>query len=253
MISSDSIKVVAFDLDGTIYQGNDLIDGADSAVQYVRDLGFHVIFLTNNSTKSREEILSKLHGMGISCSIDDVYNSGHAAALFIQSMGFPDVCVSGSNGLKKEFTDIGISISDDSKTLVIGYNPDFNYDMLTDVVNVALNADRIVACNKERTYPGVNGKRMPGCGAMVSAVEWCSNRSVDYVVGKPNRLMLDIIAKKYNINPNEFLIVGDTYESDILMANSAGAQSLLITDEICPDTVCIKSIKEIYNHIIVSR
>lgn len=253
MIPSNSIKVVAFDLDGTIYQGNDLIEGADSAVQYVRNLGYHVIFLTNNSTKSRVEILSKLQAMGISCSIDDVYNSGHAAALFVQSLGLTDVYVSGSDGLKKEFADLGITMSDDSKTLVIGYNPDFDYGMLTDVVNIALNADCIIVCNKERTYPGTNGKRMPGCGAMVSAVEWCSNRTADYVVGKPNKLMIDIIAEKYAISPTEFLVVGDTYESDILMANAAGAYSILITGEMYPDTVCIKSINELYNHIKVSR
>lgn len=249
MIPSDSIKVVAFDLDGTIYQGNDLIDGADSVVEYVRGLGYHVIFLTNNSTKSREEIHSKLQGMGISCSIDDVYNSGHAAALFVQSRGLSNVYVSGSDGLKKEFTDLGITVSDKSQTLVIGYNQAFDYDMLTDVVNIALNAEYIIACNKERTYPGTNGKRMPGCGAMVSAVEWCSNRISDYVVGKPNKLMLDIIAEKYGLHPSEFLVVGDTYESDIIMANAAGASSILITNSAYADTVCIKSIKEIYNHI----
>ena len=240
------IKAIAFDLDGTIYYADALIDGANEAIKLARVLGLKVFFLTNNSTKSRAQIYSRLRNMNIDCDIDEIYSSGYAAALYVKSEGISEVYISGSSDLKDEFRHLGIKIVNSGDTMIIGYDSDYNYERLINDFRIACDAEKIIACNKERSYPGKDGKYFPGCGAIVSSIEWCSNNSVDYIVGKPEIFMLKLLLDSYHYKKEELLVVGDTYESDIAMANAMGCPSVFIGKEKYADTICIKSIKELY-------
>ena len=226
-----SIKAVLFDLDGTIYLGNQLIEGANETVEFFRKAGKKIFFATNNSTLRREQIFNKLIKIGVKCSIDEVVNSGYLAALFLKQRRFKDVYVFGSEGLKADLIEQGIPLNETSqaKNLLIGYDPHATYEDITNAVEVALHAQAIIACNKERTYPGQNGRIMPGCGAMTAPIEWCANRVCDFIIGKPNTIMIETLCHSLHIEPSECLMVGDTFESDIIMANIAGSESILIS------------------------
>ncbi len=226
----ENIKAVLFDLDGTIYYGSQLIDGADKVVEMFRKQGKEVYFMTNNSTKTRKQIHEKLVGMGLPCSVDEVYTSGYAASLYIKEQGYESVYVFGTKSLEEELKDMDIQISDKAQVVIVGYDMEFDYGKLTDALQVALQAKVIIACNNEKHYPGENAKRMPGCGAMVGALEGSLGRKVDYVVGKPNPMLLDIICKQRNLKKDEILVVGDTYESDIEMSQKYGCDSVYIGD-----------------------
>ena len=47
-------KLFLFDMDGTIYLDNDLFDGTLDMLEHIRKIGGKYIFLTNNSSKSRD-------------------------------------------------------------------------------------------------------------------------------------------------------------------------------------------------------
>ena len=243
------IKAVLFDLDGTIYYGSKLIDGAKEVVQAYRDSGKKVFFMTNNSTKSRKDIYERLTGMGLDCSLSEIYTSSYASALYAKRKGYKTVYIFGAKGLEDEFMQLGISTSEEAEVVVVGYDMEMDYKKITAALQVALQAKSIIACNKEKHYPGENAKRMPGCGAMVGALEGCLGKNVDYVVGKPNPLLLDIICTEQNLQKEDIMVIGDTYESDIVMANEYGCDSLYIGKEKHPDTVCVEFIKDILNLI----
>lgn len=245
----NNIKAVLFDLDGTIYYGNKMIDSADEVVSTLRNQDKKIYFMTNNSTKSRQGIYDKLTKMGLKCKLEEIYTSGYAAALYAKRKDYHTVYICGSNDLKSEFEEMGIKSSDNADVVVIGYDMQFDYQKLTDALQVALNAKALIACNKEKHYPGENAKRMPGCGAMVGALEGSLGRKSDYVVGKPNPLLLDIICTEQKLEKDDILVVGDTYESDIQMSNDYGCRSIYIGDEQHEDVVTVSSIKEIL-HII---
>lgn len=243
------IKAVLFDLDGTIYYGSKLIDGAAEVVEAFRQKGIKVFFMTNNSTKSRRDIYDRLRNMGLRCDVGDIYTSSYAAALYSKRKGFKSVYIFGTKGLKDEFELMGIESSDKADVVVIGYDMDVNYQKLTDALQVALNAKAMIACNREKNYPGENAKRMPGCGAMVGALECSVGKNVDYVVGKPNPLLLDIICTEQKIDKSQIMVIGDTYESDIEMSNEYGCDSIYIGNEIHENNICVKSIKEILDMV----
>ena len=127
---------------------------------------------------------------------------------------------------------------------MIGYNPLMTYDDLTSALQVALHAKQIMACNRERTFPGENSKLMPGCGAMSAPIEWCAQRECDIIIGKPNTLMIELLCEQEKLPAEKFLMIGDTYESDIRMADKAGCKSILI-DKTSSYKNC-NSVKEIF-------
>ena len=245
MNMADQIKAVLFDLDGTIYYGSKLIPGADQVVKKCREEGKKIFFMTNNSTKSRRQIWEKLTGMGLKCSYEEVYTSGYAAALYAKQMGYHTVYIMGSDALAEEFGELGITVSDQAEVVIVGYDMAFDYQKLTDALQVALQADKIIACNKEHHYPGENARRMPGCGAMVGALEGSLGRAVDYSVGKPNPLLMEIICRDNQLKPEEITVIGDTYESDIVMAQQYGSNAVFIGDEKYEGTKCVSAIREL--------
>ena len=144
-IEDKNIRAVLFDLDGTIYYGSKLIPGADEVVRRCRELGKQVYFMTNNSTKTRKQIWEKLTGMGLACSYEEVYTGSYAAALYAHQMGYKTVYIMGSDALAEEFAGLGVTVSDHAEVVIVGYDMDFNYQKLTDALQVALRADKIIA------------------------------------------------------------------------------------------------------------
>ena len=107
----------------------------------------------------------------------------------------------------------------------------FDYHKLTMAVRAALQSEYIIACNRDRVFPKEGGELFPGCGAMVSSVEYCANRTVDLVVGKPNTIMFEHIMESLSLEKDEILVIGDSLESDIKMAETAGAPFIYINDD----------------------
>ncbi len=243
----NDIDVVLFDLDGTIYYGNKIIDGANETISFFRKNKKKIYFTTNNSTKTRKQIYERLINMGVDCTLSEIVTSGYLAALNAKKHFMEDIYIFGSENLISEFKEVGVSVNqnENAKNLLIGYDPNFTYDGLTKALQVALHANCIMACNKEKVYPGENGRLMPGCGAMTAPIEWCANRPCDFIIGKPNTLMIDLLLDVEKTDVNRFLVIGDTYESDIIMANCSGAKSILISKNNNPNAVTVGRIIDI--------
>ena len=243
----DDIKAVLFDLDGTIYYGSRRIEGANETISFFRQNDKQIYFTTNNSTQTRKQIDENLCRMGIDCKLDEILNSGYLAALTAIKYELEDVYVFGSPNLLEEFNNMGVKTCQEecAQNLLIGYDPGMTYEGLSKALRVALHARCIIACNRERVFPGEGEKLMPGCGAMTAPIEWCANRQCDYVIGKPNTLMIDMLSEMTGISRKCLLVVGDTYESDIAMANVAGAKAILISDTPRKDVPTVASIADI--------
>ena len=246
-LSIDNISAVLFDLDGTVYYGSKIIPGANAAISYFRNNGKSIFFTTNNSTRTRKQIYEKLLSIGVDCKYDEVITSGYLAAVYAKSMDMKNIYIFGSENLIEEFENLGVKVSSEetAENLLIGYNPEMTYEGLTGALQVALHAKQIIACNKERVFPGENRRPMPGCGAMTAPIEWCTHRDCDLVIGKPNTFIVDYLIDNYKHKRDRILVIGDTYETDIAMANRAGCRSILISKQVIPDEITVDSIGHI--------
>ncbi len=241
-----SLHTVLMDLDGTVYRGDELIDGAAETVRFIRSRGLRLFFFTNNSEKNRQQIADKLTGMGIDCGEGDIINSGYIAALMIKERGYGKVFLSGSDNLREEFERNGIPLAEDGDVdaLVIGMDTRFTFEKMKRALNAALSAKTIIACNVEKRYPCGGGRFCPGNGALVASVEYASGKKATEIIGKPNTPMLDYLLKITGNSPDEVLVVGDTLESDIVLAEKCGARSVLIGSD-GGYSPCIESIADL--------
>lgn len=227
------IRAVALDLDGVVYEGDNVIKGAAETINGLREWGIDVYFVTNNSGKKRASIATKLNKMGIKSAVDYIITSGYAAAVLVNSLCSTQedrILIIGSEELEEELAQFSRKVVHElpADILIVGFDKTFNYERLSLGLNVLRQGGLFVACNRDRVFPVGGNQVLPGCGPIVAALEWASGREADYIVGKPNTMMLELIARERGFKPHEILVVGDMLESDIAMANQFGCPSVLI-------------------------
>ena len=96
---------------GVIWRGDSVIEGVPETLDFLRSLGKKLVFVTNNSTKSRAGYLSKFTSLGLSVKAEEIYSSSYAAAAYLESIDFPKdkkVYVIGEDGIGEELDLKGI-------------------------------------------------------------------------------------------------------------------------------------------------
>jgi HAD superfamily hydrolase (TIGR01450 family) len=233
------IRAVALDLDGVIYEGDSAVEGAAETINRLRERGIDIYFVTNNSGKKRSSIETKLKNMGITSTVDNIMTSGYAASTLVSSLCSAKkdrILIIGSEELEDELTQFSGKIVHElpADILIVGFDTTFSYKQLSLGFNALHQGALFVACNRDRIFPVGGNQVLPGCGPIVAALEWASGREADYIVGKPNIMMLEMIARERGFKPHEILVVGDMLESDIAMAVRFGCPSVLISNDHAP-------------------
>lgn len=224
------IKLFAFDLDGTLYIGEKTVAGAFELLSYLREK-YQIVFFTNNSTKTVGEVHEKLGRLGIECQLGEIYTSSLATAVYLRDASINNLYVIGSQSLCSELEGNGLRIedSDSAENLVVGLDFDINYDKIARALSVLRKGGKFIVCNEDSSFPVGENRFLPGCGAMVGAISAAAKRRPDFVVGKPNTYILSKVAKDFGVNNHGIMVVGDSYESDIMMALSYGCKAILIS------------------------
>lgn len=240
------IRVVIFDLDGTIYFGNRLAENVHEVLDELHGKGIRTCFLTNNSRKGRVDIHEKLLGFGLELELEDVYTASYLAGRYLKDHGYGSAYVLGEAGLINEIEGCGVRcVEDDPDCVVVGYDMTLNYEKITRSFRHVMDKKPFVACNLDKSYPVESGL-LPGCGAMVGAITGCTGISPGIVVGKPSVYPIKVICKDLGVDVDSVMVVGDNVESDIAMARSVGCKScLVVTDDVARDCLVVKSLDQI--------
>ena len=228
-------STLIIDLDGVVYKGKQMIAGADVAIKRFRQAGKKIIFLTNNSAGSTLAIWQKLNDFGIDCDRQEILTSAEAAAHFIAQQCLDrghGVFVIGTEALQQEVKNHGLKLADPDHcgAILVGLDAQFDYQAIALALRALNRGAKFIACNLDANFPTEGGQSLPGCGAMVAAIAAAAERTVDFAVGKPNTIMLDIVTDRMQITLDQCLVIGDMLASDILMANRANIPSIWITE-----------------------
>jgi NagD protein len=231
-MSIKKVRLMALDLDGVVYEGRQALAGAVESIEAFRKRGIIVRFLTNNSASSRAEIALKLSRLGVDAHAEEVYSSAYGAARYIVSLTpIPRVLIIGELGLKEEMFVAGVSSNENCDYVVVGLNHRFSYDDITQGLIALRRGAKLIACNRDPFYSIGGGLVRPGCGAMVGAIEAAAGVEACIEIGKPTPMMLTWLMKDIGVAKNEVLVVGDTLQSDIMMANRCGVASAFVTSD----------------------
>ncbi|MFM1651700.1 HAD-IIA family hydrolase [Brevibacillus sp. B_LB10_24] len=255
------MKGFIFDLDGTVYLGDRLIDGAAEAIRSLRERGDKVVFLSNKPIATRESYAHKLTKMGIPTQLDDVLNSSLIVARYLQSVCKPGdrVLVIGEQPIREELRRHGIAMSQDPlnvEYVVLSWDRRFTYDMLNDLYQASIRGAKVIASNPDRTCPLEDGQ-IPDTGALIGALEGATGKPIDLVVGKPSTIAAEAAVQHLGLKHEDCYMVGDRLETDIKMGNDTGMNSVLVLTGISTKEMAetspyrpryvLDSIKEIVN------
>ena len=192
-----------FDLDGTIYVGDQLIDGADQVIEALQAAGKRVLFLTNKTIVSREDYVKKLNRLGIHVGIEHILSPTLLTIQYLQERHPGDkIYVIGEPLIKEELSSAGLTMAhspDETDVVVISWDRQFHYDHLNFAYQAIKRGAVTIATNPDRTCP-VEGGDVPDCGGMIGAIEGTTGKKVDVVIGKPSVLTAKMALNVLKLN-----------------------------------------------------
>lgn len=225
-----SYDLLMFDLDGVVYVDGHAVDHAAESIAAARDLGVHIAFITNNPSRTPEQVAANLRELGVSASSHDVVTSAQAAArLLLRDHGAgASIAVLGADGLVEAVRDAGlepVEVGDRRAVAIVsGYAPDMPWRVIMQGATLIRGGLPWVATNTDLTLPLDNGLA-PGHGALVRLISEFAEVTPQ-VAGKPRRPLLD--ETRLRVEGERPLMVGDRLDTDIAGAHEAGTDSLLV-------------------------
>jgi phosphoglycolate/pyridoxal phosphate phosphatase family enzyme len=220
-----------FDLDGTIYLGDILLPGAAELLAALRAEGRRVAFLSNNPTKTREQYVTKLQGMGLQADLGEVVNSSHVMVQWLlEHAPGATLFVCGEAPLIGELEAAGFRMSERADAIdivVASFDRTFVYQKLQVAFDAIRAGARLVATNPDRFCP-VPGGGEPDAAAIIAAIEACTNTRCEVNVGKPSPIMARTVSAMLGLPPERCIMVGDRLMTDIAMGAQAGMATALV-------------------------
>ena len=222
-----SFSAFVVDIDGVLLRGSEPVEGAPETVAELRRHG-RVLFLTNNSTRSRAQHAEKLCTLGIEAREEEVLSSAYAAARYVAER-HRRAYVIGERGLREELRRCGVGIGGRRcGAVVVGLDRRFTYGKLARALRHLLEGAELVATNRDRTLITEHGL-IPGAGAVVAAVEVASGKRAT-VAGKPSEIMAKLVLERLEVEPSRVLLIGDKVETDIAMGRRLGMRTALVSE-----------------------
>ncbi|GJM33613.1 MAG: acid sugar phosphatase [Saprospiraceae bacterium] len=214
-------------MDGVIYSGDDLIPGADDFIAKLKKKDIPFLFLTNNSQRSRRDVVNKLAGLGIEVEESHIFTSAMATARFLARMKpHGTAYVLGEGGLLTSLHQNGYSlVSQNPDFVVVGEGRNFTLEMVNQAVEMILNGSKLIATNLDPS-PKKKGWTNLGIRAVVAMLEEATGIQA-FSVGKPSPVMMRVARKELGLATDETTIIGDTMDTDILGGIQVGYRTIL--------------------------
>ena len=220
------MKIIATDLDGTLFKGETLIDGVKESILELKNNNLEIYFTTNNSSQSPLEIKAKLVSL-LSLEID--INKIITPLIIFKdlfSKKFDKFYIYGTDGLKKYIETLNIEVVslDAPEAILIGRKEINNDYEIEKIISLVKNGTQIYCLNKDLTYPTEFGEQ-PGNGAVVKIIE--DELSIN----------IESLGKSGKFYPSYFTsndiridyVIGDRVDTDIMFGKYLNAVTFLVS------------------------
>ncbi len=241
-----------FDLDGTIYVGDDLLPGAAATLAALRAAGKRTLFVSNKPVESRRAYAEKLTRLGIPATTDDVITSAFVLASYLAQHA-PDLryYVIGEANFLDEMRSHGLTVVDDSAAalsrqdpggviepnaidaVVVALDRTLDYRKVNTAYQALRRGARYFATNADKTCP-MPGGDVPDAGATLNALHHITGRTPELIAGKPSSVILQIALSKLGLAAAQCMMVGDRLETDMRMGQDAGMATALVLTGVTP-------------------
>ena len=228
-LQASKIKALFLDLDGVVWHGASPIGDPAATFRKIHALNLLPLVGTNNATQTPEAYCEKFASFGVEMKPEYIFSPAIGSVERFREE-FPSsvrIHVLGSDALRDYLRGAGFAVVDKNADVVLAsLDQRFTYDKLAAAQREVLNGAKFYATNLDNVLLTEAGIR-PGGGAVVAALASCTGVA-PIVIGKPEPCMIQIAMRKFGLTPEEILVIGDRYDTDILGGLNAGCASVLV-------------------------
>lgn len=226
----EEIEYFLLDMDGTIYLSDDPIGDMANTLNFLREKGKKIIYLTNNSSKNVIKYVEKLKKLNFYADSDEVYSSALGAVEYItDNYKGQSVHVLGTENVKEELKNKGLNVTESlhADIALLTYDVELTYEKLCNFVKCINNGAKYFATHPDACCPNVE-VFLPDAGSFIKMIEVSNGFTPEVIIGKPSTVMGDNLMRRLNLTPNKFIMVGDRLHTDIKFGVNCNFYTLLV-------------------------
>lgn len=220
-----SASAFLLDGDGVLYRGNRRLPGARQFIEALRSSQTPFLLLTNNATRTPEQVAEKLDRMDIAVEASQIFTSALATAGYLRAH-YPAgsrVLVVGMEGLQIALAQAGCALVEDHRQadlVVAALDRDLTYGKLAEAALAIRRGCPFIGTNPDRSFPSERGDE-PGAGAILALLQAATDVA-PLIIGKPQPGIFQQALESLGADAEHTAMVGDRYETDILGGHRAG-------------------------------
>ena len=229
------------DMDGTVYLGKQAIPGAFEALEALRRSGRRISFLTNNSSRTKEQYIDRLKGFDFDINEQEIYTSTLATCVYLNRYHKGEsVFALATPQVQREMIEqgvrlVGVSHEDGTQDpvegrpdiVVVAFDTTLMYARLYQACTYIWQGAKYVATHPDDFCP-TDGCPMPDMGGFIALIQKTLGKLPDVTIGKPYAPMAKAVEETYGLRPEEIAMVGDRLYTDIRFGVDNGMASVLV-------------------------
>ncbi|MBE6597639.1 MAG: HAD-IIA family hydrolase [Ruminococcaceae bacterium] len=224
-------KLFIFDMDGTIYLGNNPFDFAMKFIDNLHNSDKHVLFFTNNASHTPDFYMKKLGRLGFNPREGEIMTSGDVTIEFLKRhRADKSVYLVGTDELVQSFRDSGINMltgkEEKADIVVTSFDTSLTYEKLDNACRLIRGGAEYLSTHPDKNCPTENGF-IPDSGGIAALVTTCTDVAPTYF-GKPYKETIEMIGEATGFAPSEMCIFGDRLMTDIALGKRFGVTSILV-------------------------
>ncbi|WP_168701725.1 HAD-IIA family hydrolase [Gordonia paraffinivorans] len=217
------------DIDGVLVTSWKALPGAVEAVSRLADRGYPRMFLTNTTSRSRNEIAELLRGCGFEVDPDEILTAAALTAEYVAAQ-FPGkrVWVLNQGRIAEDMTGVELTDEPSEAEVVVlgGAGPVFTHAALSKVLELLLDGIPVIAMHRSMTWSTAGGLSID-TGVYLEGLEKASGRKIK-AIGKPSPLGFRAATDLLGLEPNQVVMVGDDMHNDVLGAQASALIGVLV-------------------------
>ncbi len=246
MKAFEGVRGVLIDLEGVLYVGERVTEGAVDAIGSLKARHIPYRFVTNTTTESREGLSRKLDDLGFSIARDEILSTPAAAAAYLQLRGVRSCFLVVADAIRDEFEAFTCTDVAPDAVVIGDVGRAWDYDLINGIVRMVMAGAQLVALHKGKFWQTAEGLRVD-IGAFVAGIEYVTGVEAR-VIGKPSAAFFQAGIEALQCPAESILMIGDDIESDVAGAQRCGMKGALVrtgkfrqeqlaASEILPDVV----------------
>ena len=223
----EHIETVLLDLDGTLYVGSRVVDGAPEAVRWLRERGLAVRFCTNTDSVTPAELAGRLGARGFQVAEDELVTPIQVAVQVLGSDPEARVLAVAAEGVRELLAD-RLAGAGERVSHVLVADPSYGaaYDDLDAAFRAVRGGAELLATQVNRVAVRDDGEHLD-TGGWVRLLEYATGATAR-VLGKPSPAFFTAPLEVLGRGPETTLVVGDDLEADIGGGRAVGAATVLV-------------------------